>query len=58
VLVSLTVTGDGFLLGMALGDVGHNHFLGTKADLYRDLEGASEAGLTAAEKEKRLSLCP
>jgi hypothetical protein len=58
-LAAVTVTNDGFLLGMAEGDVGFNHFLGAKADLDDNLSGLADAmGLTPKEKKFLLGLSP
>ena len=58
-LVSVTVTSDGFLLGMREGDCGFNDFLGTKADLDDNLAGVADAaGLTEAETAYLLALSP
>lgn len=58
-LAAVTVTSDGVLLGMRRGDIGFNEFLGTKADLMRNLEGVAEvAGLTAAERKCLMALVP
>jgi hypothetical protein len=58
-LASLTVTSDGFLLGMRQGDCGFNDFLGTHDDLARNLRGVAEAvGLISAETHALLALGP
>ena len=52
-LVQLCITSDGFLLGMEMGDVGFNEFLGTEADLKNNLTQLvelPEVGLTGKEK--------
>ena len=52
-LVKLCITSDGFLLGMEMGDVGFNEFLGTEADLKNNLTQLvelPEVGLTGKEK--------
>jgi hypothetical protein len=58
-LAALSVTSDGFLLGMRKGDVGYDDFLGTHADLDRNLRGVADAvDLTPAERETLLTLAP
>jgi hypothetical protein len=51
-MASVTVTSDGFLLGMNEGDIGYNEFLGSFSDLernYMNLIDIPEVGLTPVE---------
>jgi hypothetical protein len=58
-LAALTVTSDGFLLGMREGDYGFNDFLGSRQDLMDNLHGVADAAdLTQSEKKKLLALAP
>lgn len=58
-LAGVTVTSDGFLLGMQQGDIGYNEFIGSKADLDRNLDGvAKAAGLTKQERAYLMGLSP
>ena len=41
-LVGLCITSDDFLLGMREGDIGYNDFLGSAADLRRNIRGVCE----------------
>ena len=49
-LSAIVETPDGCFLGMAEGDIGYNHFLGSTSDLDRNLGGVAEvAELTRDE---------
>ncbi len=61
-LVSLVITSDGGLLGQQADHVGYNDFLGSKSDLYYNIDGISEvAELTNEEydwlQERVEALC-
>ncbi len=52
-LIGLTVTADGFVLGMPAGAYGFDEFLGASSDLYRNWEDLLRvAGLTTGEREE------
>jgi hypothetical protein len=56
---ALTVTCDGFLLGMHKGDCGFNDFIGSRDDLIRNLNGtAAHVGLDPDETAALLALAP
>ena len=58
-LAALSVTSDGFLLGMRRGDYGFNDFIGTHDDLAHNLRGVAQAaGLTPAETDALFTLAP
>jgi hypothetical protein len=58
-LAALTVTSDGFLLGMVEGDIGHNCFIGPVSTLEKNIRGVAEVvGLTDRQTKHLLSLVP
>lgn len=51
-LIKLSITGDGFVMGMKEGDIGYNEFLGSEADLQQNWDRLlNAADLTGDEWE-------
>jgi hypothetical protein len=52
-LIGMTITSDGFVLGMWQGDIGFNDFIGASADLYRNWTAFLDAAeLTSTERKQ------
>jgi len=51
-LVGLTVTSDGFVLGMHAGDIGFNDFIGARADLDRNWDRLLDAAELTPDERK------